>query len=219
MPAVIEGVDRRTVLSTIVLDVLVTEEIELPGKVTRYPVEDGTEISDNITVEAETVRLSGNVAIADAAAIESGAGDEAGSKMVDVVEALRKLRKDRALVTCSTGQMRYADYAFESLKARRASSDGGAWLQIEANLVKVTKVELQTALVPEKAKAPAKGRTGQTNQNAGRTGNSNANNLSGTEARRQTFFTAGSDKIREGAGAADRYFRGLGRAAGVSVPQ
>jgi hypothetical protein len=163
MPAVLEGVDRRTKVATIVLDVLVTEELDLSGRVSRFAVEDGTEISDHVTVEAETLRLGGMVALADAAAIESGR-TAAGSRMVDVVEALRKLRKDRALVSCSTGQMLYQDYAFESLRATRsADGAGGNWLSVEAELVKITKVQLQTAEVPEKAQGDAKFRTGQTN--------------------------------------------------------
>lgn len=222
MPAVLEGVDRRSAIATIVLDVLVTEDVDLPGRVTRYPVEDGTEISDNVTVEAETLRLGGMVALADAAAIESGR-TAAGSRMVDVVEALRKLRRDRALVSCSTGQMLYRDYAFESLRATRsADGSGGNWLSVEAELVKITKVQLATAEVPERAQGDAAGRTGQTNKAAGRNGtaaNRSAAKSTATgqqqAAPRKSLAASGSDALRDKASDVHKQLSGLGRNMGV----
>jgi hypothetical protein len=231
MPAVLEGVERRaTLASTIFLDVLVTEDIDMPGRVTRYPVEDGTEISDNINIEAESIRLAGLIAIADAVALESGAGENAGSKMVDVVESLRKMRKDRALVTCSTGQMVYQDYAFESLRASRANSDGGNWLNVEVELVKITKVELQTAEVPDRAQGAAAGRTGQTNKPAGRSAsnssaNAGAGSGTGTNANqpRKGIGAASYDRAIDMRDSIDRNLRSLSRnplagATGAVVP-
>jgi hypothetical protein len=45
----LEFADRRSKLGGLALDVLASEEINLEGQVTQYPVEDGTVISDHIT--------------------------------------------------------------------------------------------------------------------------------------------------------------------------
>ena len=165
--------DRRTKLGGLVLDVLTSEEIELPSQVSRYPVEDGTTISDHITQGSEIVRISGSVSTADVVAFSfattdgfSTAGNAA--KLVEAVDTLRAMHKARALVSVSTGQMLYEGMAFESLTATRSNSESGNWLDISATLVKVTKVTLKRAEVPEDtARAPASGRAGATKTPAG----------------------------------------------------
>lgn len=218
MPAVLEGVDRRTRLSTIFLDVLASEEINLPSSVTKYPVEDGAEISDHIVRESEEIRLAGTIALADVVALESGGGAEAGSKLVDVIEALRKLHTDRALITCSTGQVVYKDYAIAGLNAvRTADADGGNWLTVRCELQKIEKVQLKTAEVPERAAAPASGRTGQTNKPAGKSGSGSGTSgqgganqpqsrtplhgIAGTDSSGRTFRQRIQDSISAATGA------------------
>lgn len=162
--------DRRTKLGALVLDILTSEELNLPSEVSRYPVEDGSTISDHITQGSETLRISGFVSSADvlAFAFLRGAGP-GNAKLVDAIGQLRTMHAARALVTVSTGQMRYEGYAFANLRAVRSSSDGGNWLEVEAELVQVRKVTLKTADVPEStAKEPAKGRSGKTQASAGK---------------------------------------------------
>lgn len=161
--------DRRSQLGALVLDVLISEEIDLAAEVTRYPVEDGTTISDHITQGVETVRISGMVSTASVAAFSFSAAPGM-VKLVDAVEKLRAMHKARAVVTISTGQMVYKDMAFTSLNAvRTAGERGGNWLSIKGELVKVRKVKLKQAEVPaEPVAEPAKGRAGQTNKPAGK---------------------------------------------------
>ena len=239
MAAVLTGVDRRARIGTLILDVLLTEAIDLPSSVSRYPVEDGSEVSDHITAQSETIRLAGTVPLADVYAAENGGSitgararaadlqaqaanpdlsdaqklvlademdattadlnrqrqdrDRIGPKLVDIVDALRRMHRERQLVTVSTAQMRYEGYAMASLSAERtAGGDGGNWLSVRAELVKITKVELRTAEVPERAQGDAAGRAGQTNANAGNAGSGggggNARRASqpGTQTRAQT---------------------------------
>ncbi|PWC26411.1 phage baseplate protein [Teichococcus aestuarii] len=171
MMTVLSFADRRTRLGSLTLDVLVTEEIDMAAEVTRYPVEDGTLITDHITQGVETVRISGMVSTASVAAFaftSSGA-----LKLVDAVEQLREMHKRRALVTISTGQMLYPDMGFTNLRAVRSNGErGGNWLEVQAELVKVRKARLRTAEVP--AQAPARGRAGETNKPAGKSSGTSA---------------------------------------------
>ena len=271
MPAVLSGVDRRTRLGTLILDVLVTEEIDLPSEVSRYPVEDGVIISDHITLGNETLRIAGTIALADAAALESsdagiartrsraedllarsrqpglsadqmdalstemdqtrnqlerqGEAQQAmGTKLVDVVEALRTLHRDRALVTVSTGQMTYEGMAFAGLTATRtAGAEGGNWLSIRADLVKINKAELRTAEVPDRAQGPAAGRAGQTNTPAGRAGPGATATTGGAAPRNQTparglLGQEAREGFRQRVGENLSSLRGLGQALGVAAP-
>lgn len=177
MSAVFMFTDRRTKLGVLLLDVLLTEEVDFDGEPTQYPVEDGTLISDHIPEGVERIRIGGVISTADASggfgiAGALGFGVDRSMKLIDVIEALRKMRKDRALVTVSTGQLVYKDMAFASLNAQRSADDkGGNWLSVKAELVKINKVKLKTADVPAPeatSGAGTAGRAGQTNQPAGR---------------------------------------------------
>lgn len=155
----------RTEVGTLVLDVLVTEEIDLEGEVTRYPVEDGTTISDHVFQGPEIVRISGMVSEGDTAAFSFSSA--LGTRIADAIGLMRAMHAERQLVTVSTGKMLYEDMAFSRLSASRsADGEGGNWLTIKAELVKVRKVKLRTADAP--AASPASGRTGQTQTPAGR---------------------------------------------------
>lgn len=174
MMTVLSFADRRTRLGGLTLDVLVSEEIDLAAEVTRYPVEDGTVIIDHVTQGVETLRISGLVSTADVMAFAFSSGGQ--YKLVDAVDQLRSMHKARALITVSTGQLRYTDMAFTSLKAVRSNGDkGGNWLEVSAELVKVRKARLRTAEVPEApAQGAARGRAGQTNTPAGRSSGTSA---------------------------------------------
>lgn len=180
---VLSSVDRRTKLGALVLDVLLTEEIDFESQVTLYPVETGVLITDHITRGAEKIRLSGMMSTADLAggqgtAAAFGFGLDNSSKLVDVIEILRGMHAARAMVEVSTGQMVYKDFAFSSLNAQRtAGGDGGNWLSVKAELIKINKVTLKKADVPppQTTQEPAAGRAGQTNQPAGKTTPSSSN--------------------------------------------
>jgi hypothetical protein len=200
--------DRRSKLGGLILDVLVSEEIELEAEVTRYPVEDGTIISDHITQGPERLRISGLVSTADvtafafvtsAVSLLRGEDGPGATKLVDAIDLLRSMHKARALVTVSTGQMLYEEMGFTRLKAVRSNGDkGGNWLQIDAELMKVRKVKLKTAEVPEKPAAkPAQGRAGATNTPAGRSSSSSTQAAGATAPRAVSPAFATRDKLRE----------------------
>lgn len=198
MSAVFMTTDRRTRLGVLLLDVLLTEEVEFESQATLYPVEDGTEISDHITQGAEKIRIGGVVSTADASggfgiAATLGFGVDNSAKLIDVIEALRTMHKNRELVTVSTGQLVYEQMAFTSLNAQRsADGQGGNWVSVKAELVKIRKVSLKTADVPAPEniiEAGPAGRAGETNKPAGRStpsgasgANTNANQLNNSNS-------------------------------------
>lgn len=213
MTVVLTQDDRRTKLGVLLLDVLATEELSFPSEVSMYPVEDGTQISDHITQEPERLRLGGLISTADVSggfgiAAAFGFSTDNSSKLIDVIEALRQMHKARAPINISTGQLVYYDMAFSNLEARRSSDgDGGNWLNVSAELVKITKVKLKTADVPapENTSGEAAGRAGETNKPGGRStpnsnsssGNSAAANAQGTTpARDQTAALRVRNNVR-----------------------
>lgn len=156
----------------VVLDVLQTEDFELPGEVSVYPIEEGAERSDHIFTGAERLRVSGTVSAS--AMFDFGLGGFS-TRMADAVEALEGLRNKRQTFEVSTGLRLYPDMGFANLRFSRKGEGQGNWLYIEAEMVRVRVVQLREADVPERAAAPsARGRAGRTATPAGRTSASGA---------------------------------------------
>src|SRR4029079_6347961 len=103
------------------LDVLVSESLSLPSKVTMYPVEDGNEdITDHITAGNEELTIVGSIASGSAFGMEFGS--RCYSKMIDAIDQLRKMHKERKMVTVVTGLGKYEDMAFTNLSIDRNNS-------------------------------------------------------------------------------------------------
>jgi hypothetical protein len=164
---------QRSTLGALTLDVLLKEELTLPSEVTQYPVEDGgPEISDHITQGTEKLTISGSVSSANSEALEFA---RCSSKMVDALETLRTMHKERATITVVTGLGVYEDMGLNGVIIARNSGveKGGAWLDVDANLIKVNKVSLETADLPPEQVDPVsdggktKGKSGSTEKKAG----------------------------------------------------
>lgn len=160
-------VTQRSQVGSMVLDVLVTEKLELPATATKFPVEDGTEMSDHITQGPESLHISGLISATDALEFSGGSG----YKIIEALDVMRKMHKDRTPITVITGMTRYTDMAITSLVASRSNGGdkGGNWLEISAEMVQIKKVSLRTTEISEAKAAPAaRGRAGRTQQAAGR---------------------------------------------------
>lgn len=156
------------------LDVLVTENLDLPSEVTKYPVEDGDEdVTDHITAGNEELTISGAVAAGSALGIEFGL--LCYSKLIDAVDQLRKMHKERKTFTVITGLGKYEEMAFTKLTIERTSSGvGGQWITINATLRKIRKVTLKQADMPPDqvsgdgdGSGNAKGKSGRTESKTG----------------------------------------------------
>lgn len=160
---------QRSTLGVLTLDVLVTEELELPGTVTLYPVEDGTEISDHIARGAPRLHIGGSVSHSEM--LELGLLSK--SRLIDAVEALEFMHEQRQPITVVTGLRVYEDMGIAHLRMVRSSGEkGGNWIDIDAELIRIQRVALKQAEVPRTA-ADARGKAGPTAQRAGQSAASN----------------------------------------------
>lgn len=168
----------RSQIGYLELDVLVTENLSLPSDVTKYPIEDGSEISDHITQGSEELNITGSISGSTSFGLDFfGDPFSAGScksKMIDAVDTLRKMHKERKVVKVITGLGTYEDMGFTALSFNRQSGDkGGNWIDINASLRKIVKVKLKETELPPEQASPAggtKGRTGKTETKGGKTG-------------------------------------------------
>jgi hypothetical protein len=163
----------KSQLGFLSLDILVTENLKLPSEVTKYPVEDGSEeISDHITQNNEELSITGRIANTEILSFQFGPGI---TKLVDAVGQLRSMHKARQPVKVVTGLGTYTDMAFTNLAINRSNgTDGGYWLDINAELRKLKKVAIKTTeLPPDKASDTdgANKKTGVTEKKGDTSGN------------------------------------------------
>ena len=61
------AIGSRSAVGALQLDAMVSEQTELRARATQFPVEDGSTISDNVSVDPEKLSISGVVTAAPAA--------------------------------------------------------------------------------------------------------------------------------------------------------
>ena len=140
---------QQSKLGYLYLDVLVSEQLTLPSDVTKYPIEDGNgDISDHITMNNEEIQISGMISAATSFGMEFGS--KCYSKMIDAVDQMRKMHKERKEVTVVTGLGQYENFGFTALTIQRQSSAdaGGPSITINATLRKVKKVVKEKCDLP-----------------------------------------------------------------------
>lgn len=160
-------------IGSVPLDALLLEDTELSANASRYPVEDGTVISDHITREPERLAVSGVVTAA--GIILFGAGGR--SKLIAAKEALRQIHEQRLPVTVVTGMDVYADYAMTNAKISRTNE--GEKISLDCEFQKIDKVQLKRADIPPQKVAGTKGqgtkgKAGQTAAKGGKASDANA---------------------------------------------
>ena len=165
---------KKSTVGFLSLDVLVSENLKLPSEVTKYPVEDGSEeISDHITQQNEELSITGSVSSSEILSLEFGS---CMTKLINAVDQMRSMHKERKPVTVVTGLGKYEEMAFTDLSITRGNgAGGGGWLDINASLRKIKKVALkETELPPDKAdpNGSGKGKTGTSERKSGTSGNS-----------------------------------------------
>lgn len=196
----------KTLMAGIKIDVLENESLTLDGKVTRYPVEDGTEITDHIFVNSAKLDISGRISHIDGFSI----GGSRVARLNEILDQFKLARDKRQTFEVLTGLRKYEEMAFESLKFERHNDqDGGNWLHISASMIEIRKVKLQTAEVPA-GEAPTRNRTGRTATPSGRNTPSAQAAPSGTYGpQRGTTIGAGIEDRAGAAGGYGNYLRNL----------
>lgn len=152
-----------TTVGALSLDALLEEGTDLSASVTQYAVEDGTPISDHIGIQSETLKISGVVSGASVVLF----GEAGKSKLTAAKNVLREIHEKREPITITTGLEEYKDYAMTACSIRRGTD--GEKLDVELQFTKIRKAKTREAdIPPEKVKANAKGKAGETKQAKGK---------------------------------------------------
>lgn len=181
------AIGSRSAVGALQLDAMVSEQTDLRARATQFPVEDGSTISDNVSIEPEKLSISG-VVTSMAATVYGAAG---WSKLIEAKDVLRQIHEARNPITVTTGMDTYVDMVMESCRIGRTNE--GGHLQVDCELVKIKKAELKTTSVPEtRANSKTKGKAGATKTSAGK--------ATGTEpsAKMQAQATAKVDATLKG---------------------
>lgn len=145
------------------LDVLLTEANDLRARATEYAVEEGSPISDHIVVESERLKVSGWITPSSVILMTA----DGRPKLLEAKSTLRKIMKDRAEITVTTGLDTYPDMVMEQCNIGR--SNEGDHLTIDAEFVKIRKVQLRrTDIPPDKTAGTATGKAGSTKTKGGK---------------------------------------------------
>lgn len=153
----------QTMIGSIPLDALLSEDTELTANASQYEVEDGTVISDHITREPERLSMSG---IISAASIYTfGAGGR--SKLIAAKDALRQIHERRVPITIITGSDVYVNFAM--VNARISRTNEGEQLSLICGFQKIDVTQLREAdIPPAKVAASTKGKAGRTGAKGGK---------------------------------------------------
>jgi len=181
-------------IGSVPLDALLAEDTDLTSNATRYPVEDGTVISDHITREPERLALHGVITAAGITLM--GAGGR--SKLIAAKEAIRLIHAQRVPITIVTGADVYTDFAMENAKISRTNE--GEKLTLSCEFTKIEKARLQEAdIPPQKVSGKAKGKAGKTAAKGGK-----VNSNSAPSVNQSTLDEAFSGRVKAAFGGTDK---------------
>lgn len=130
---------RFNLISTLQVDVTLTESHELGSTVTEKPVEDGSNINDNVILNNAKLSISGVLT-----------DERLGTSQFDKWRALNDIRRSREPFTVVTSLGAYTNMIFTSISASRDVSSVGA-VFFTADLTQVRIIASETAQVPLRA--------------------------------------------------------------------
>lgn len=126
-------------ISTLQVDVTVSESHDLPSTVTEKPVEDGSSINDNVILGNEKLSISGILT-----------DDRLGTSQAQKWESLKEIRRSREPFTVTTSLDVYENMIFANINASRDVTTTGA-VVFTADLTRVRIIASETAQVPLRA--------------------------------------------------------------------
>ncbi len=119
------------------IDAVLTEEHEFDTEVTKYPVEVGSDIADNVRVKPRVVTLTdGIVSDTPIGALATRRAQSTSRPSEDARSLLEQIRQAREPVVITTDLQTYKNMVMESLTISRMAKDGGA-LKFKAKFVEV----------------------------------------------------------------------------------
>lgn len=118
------------------VDVFVSESPDLPAEITDYPVEEGSDVSDNIRNLPVQLRVEGVISDTPIGIL---AELREGLPANEAYELLKEIRESRRLVTVETSRDVYKNMALENLSLSDTAETGDA-LQFSATFKQVITV-------------------------------------------------------------------------------
>lgn len=138
-------------IGELTLDATFSELHEYSGQVTRHPIEDGSQISDHVTLEPFTLRMECFITNTPASILGAVGGAVSGiTGDTPVSEAYAKLvemREAREVVTVVTGLQVYSDMMIERVSIPRARGQKNS-LAFSVVLVQVSIVASESVTIP-----------------------------------------------------------------------
>ena len=116
-------------IGDIEMDVVLNEEHDFSTRVSRNPLEDGTEFTDNIVLLPVSLKMTARVSDASMTPLIP----TLGSKSIDAYNALVELQTSKTLIDVSTGIRVYSNMYVERITVPRQSTDGNS-LRFELTL-------------------------------------------------------------------------------------
>jgi hypothetical protein len=156
----------------VIIDAVVTESYSFSNSVTQLPVEDGSEITDNVTESPDVVAIEGY--IGHAAFGNSGSGP----RPVDAYKALLELKRKKQPITLILGLDTFDDMIITDFAIKR-DKDTGANLSFAMSFQKILVISSKkTSISAEKTIS-----NGDTDQTAG-----TANNGTGSKTKAPSYY-------------------------------
>ena len=130
-------------IGNILIDSFVEENHERTSKITRYPIEDGSTISDHIINDPDAVSITG-VVMRTTILSPNPSTDRALTAYTEILQ----LMENKQLISLSTGLQVYSDMHIESFTVPR-NFQTGADLTFSMKLVNARIAKSQTTLIPQ----------------------------------------------------------------------
>lgn len=130
---------RFNLISTLQVDVTLSESHEFPSNVTEKPVEDGSNINDNVILGNEKLTINGILT-----------DERLGTSQFDKWRALLDIRRSREPFTVVTSLGAYTSMIFTNISTTRDVASTGA-VFFTADLTQVRIIASETAQVPLRA--------------------------------------------------------------------
>ncbi len=143
-------------ISGYLIDVALSEQHEFESEVTEYPVESGSDVTDNVRPKPIMVTMEcivsntpiGTIANIRANALAQPGGNNPGSPADDAYAVMLKIRDDREPVTIATSLQTFTNMVMKSLSIPRATGRGDElrFTAVFQQVTIVTNKRIQTAI-------------------------------------------------------------------------
>lgn len=144
--SILNKLPRQKKIGGIVIDGYLEETHIRKSKVTRYPIEQGSDITDHIKNDPDGVIINGvvtNTPLLTSVIL----GVPLGDRVTEVLQALERIRSEKQLVSVVTSLKVYNNMAIEDFAPVKNTTTGQS-MEFSITLTNVIKVTNQTTTIP-----------------------------------------------------------------------